>query len=256
MGKSTMARNIAYQALLAGHTVLFANAGQLLGRSGRAGQRLVADPAAAPLRRVRSALQSDEVGYLSYSNRHRRSAVRADQPALRDDAATVITTNKTVLRMARGLPQRRLRRLARRPADPQRRGRRPRGRVLSAQGSRGACPETGRPAPPQQVMKHRRAIKLPRHWTPEQALAAFELVDLIRDESGGSTTRPSRPRSATSASHPTIPVNKRSSATSRSEVRQLPAAAPARPTCVRVEYPRILTVANSAGACRLPAPHR
>ena len=31
LGKSTIARNIAYQALIAGHTVLFANAGQLLG---------------------------------------------------------------------------------------------------------------------------------------------------------------------------------------------------------------------------------
>ena len=33
-----------------------------------------------------------------------------------------------------------------------------------------------------QAMKRRRAIELPCYWTPEQALAAFELIDLIRDQ--------------------------------------------------------------------------
>jgi DNA replication protein DnaC len=31
VGKSTLARNVAYQALIHGHTVLFTSAGQLLG---------------------------------------------------------------------------------------------------------------------------------------------------------------------------------------------------------------------------------
>ena len=29
---------------------------------------------------------------------------------------------------------------------------------------------------------HIRPLALPDHWTPEQALAVFELIDLLRDE--------------------------------------------------------------------------
>jgi DNA replication protein DnaC len=69
VGKSTLARNIAYQAVLNGHTALFTNAGQLLGD-------LAAIDSASALRRrlahyaVPALLVIDEVGYLSYSNRH------------------------------------------------------------------------------------------------------------------------------------------------------------------------------------------
>jgi len=69
VGKSTLARNIAYQAVLNGHTALFTNAGQLLGD-------LAAIDSASALRRrlahyaAPALLVIDEVGYLSYSNRH------------------------------------------------------------------------------------------------------------------------------------------------------------------------------------------
>ena len=69
VGKSTLAQNIAHQALIAGHTVLFTSAGQLLG------DLCAIDSDSALRRRLRhyarpQLLVIDEVGYLSYSNRH------------------------------------------------------------------------------------------------------------------------------------------------------------------------------------------
>jgi DNA replication protein DnaC len=69
VGKSTLAQNIAHQALVHGHTVLFTSAGQLLG------DLCALDSDAALRRRLRhyarpQLLVIDEVGYLSYSNRH------------------------------------------------------------------------------------------------------------------------------------------------------------------------------------------
>jgi DNA replication protein DnaC len=69
LGKTMIAQNIAHQAILEGHTVLFATAGQLLGDL--AG--LDSDSALRyRLRRYAAPdlLVIDEVGYLSYSNRH------------------------------------------------------------------------------------------------------------------------------------------------------------------------------------------
>ena len=68
-GKTTLAQNIAHQAILAGHTVLFSTAGQLLG------DLCAIDSDAILRRRLRhyarpDLLVIDEVGYLSYSNRH------------------------------------------------------------------------------------------------------------------------------------------------------------------------------------------
>jgi DNA replication protein DnaC len=69
LGKSTIAKNIAYQALIHGHTVLFTTAGQLLGN-------LAALDSDSMLRRrlryytAPRLMCIDEVGYLSYSNRH------------------------------------------------------------------------------------------------------------------------------------------------------------------------------------------
>ena len=69
VGKSTLAQNIAHQALIEGHTVLFTSAGQLLGDlcalDSDSALRLRLRRYAAP-----SLLVIDEVGYLSYSNRH------------------------------------------------------------------------------------------------------------------------------------------------------------------------------------------
>ena len=69
VGKSTIARNIAHQAVLAGHSVLFTNAAAML-------NELAAQDGDNALRR-RLALYArprllviDEIGYLSYSNRH------------------------------------------------------------------------------------------------------------------------------------------------------------------------------------------
>ena len=69
VGKSTLAKNIAYQALVHGHTVLFTSAGQLLG------DLSALDSDSALRRRLRyyagpRLLCIDEIGYLSYSNRH------------------------------------------------------------------------------------------------------------------------------------------------------------------------------------------
>ena len=69
VGKSTLAQNIAHQALIQGHTVLFTSAGQLLG------DLCALDGDSALRRRLRhyarpQRLVIDEVGYLSYSNRH------------------------------------------------------------------------------------------------------------------------------------------------------------------------------------------
>jgi DNA replication protein DnaC len=69
IGKSTLAQNIAHQALIHGHTVLFTSAGQLLG------DLCALDSDSALRRRLRhyarpQLLVIDEVGYLSYSNRH------------------------------------------------------------------------------------------------------------------------------------------------------------------------------------------
>ncbi len=69
LGKTMIAQNIAHQAVLHGHTVLFTSAGQLLGDLAA----LDSDSALrARLRRYAapSLLVIDEVGYLSYSNRH------------------------------------------------------------------------------------------------------------------------------------------------------------------------------------------
>ena len=69
VGKTTLARNLAHQALVHGHTVLFTSAGQLLG------DLAALDSDSTLRRRLRhyagpDLLAIDEVGYLSYSNRH------------------------------------------------------------------------------------------------------------------------------------------------------------------------------------------
>ena len=69
VGKSTIAQNIAHQTLIEGHGVLFTSAGQLLG------DLCALDSDSALRRRLRHyarphLLVIDEVGYLSYSNRH------------------------------------------------------------------------------------------------------------------------------------------------------------------------------------------
>jgi DNA replication protein DnaC len=69
VGKSMIARNIAHQAVLAGHTVLFTSAGHMLNElAGADGDNALRHRLSVYARP--RLLVVDEVGYLSYSNRH------------------------------------------------------------------------------------------------------------------------------------------------------------------------------------------
>jgi DNA replication protein DnaC len=92
LGKTMIAQNIAHQAVLQGHTVMFATAGQLLGEL--AG--LDSDSALRyRLRRYAAPdlLVVDEVGYLSYSNRHADLLFELINRR-HEKKSTLITTNK------------------------------------------------------------------------------------------------------------------------------------------------------------------
>src|SRR5271166_5885758 len=98
--------------------------------------------------------------------------------------------------MARGVPKRRMRRLAGRPSPAQLRDRRHRRRMLPPQGSsrshrtarttasRGQIMSTPPDGP--QLPAHLRplTVEIPRTWTPKEALAVFELIDDLRDKIG------------------------------------------------------------------------
>ncbi len=92
VGKTTIAQNIAHQAVINGHTVLFATAGQMLGDL--AG--LDSDSALRTRLRRYAAPQLliiDEVGYLSYSNRHADLLFELIHRR-HEKKSTLITTNK------------------------------------------------------------------------------------------------------------------------------------------------------------------
>ena len=93
LGKSTLAQNIAHQAVLQGHTVLFTTAGQLLG------DLAALDSDSALRRRLRyyaapALLVIDEVGYLSYSNRHADLLFELINRR-HEQKSTLVTTNKS-----------------------------------------------------------------------------------------------------------------------------------------------------------------
>jgi DNA replication protein DnaC len=93
LGKSTIAKNIAYQALTRGHTVMFTTAGQLLGNLA------ALDSDAALRRRLRhytspGLLIIDEIGYLSYSNRHADLLFELVSRRY-EQKSTVVTTNRS-----------------------------------------------------------------------------------------------------------------------------------------------------------------
>lgn len=93
LGKTTIAQNIAHHAVLQGHTVLFTTAGQLLG------DLSALDSDSALRRRLRhyaapELLVVDEVGYLSYSNRH--ADLLFELVSRRhEQKSTLVTTNKS-----------------------------------------------------------------------------------------------------------------------------------------------------------------
>ncbi|KAI3603370.1 Mobile element protein [Cupriavidus necator H850] len=92
VGKSTLAQNVAHQALLHGHTVLFTSAGQMLG------ELAALDSDSALRKRLHryaapDLLLIDEVGYLSYGNRH--ADLLFELISRRYEArSTIVTTNK------------------------------------------------------------------------------------------------------------------------------------------------------------------
>src|SRR6202522_2702856 len=92
VGKSMFAQNIAHQAIIDGHTVLFTSAGQLLG------DLCALDSDSALQRRLRhyarpQLLVIDEVGYLSYSNRHADMLFQLVSRRYQNKS-TLITTNR------------------------------------------------------------------------------------------------------------------------------------------------------------------
>jgi DNA replication protein DnaC len=92
VGKSTIARNIAHQAVIQGYTVRFTTAGQMLG------ELTAQDGASALRRRIKLYAQPhllivDEVGYLSYSNRHADLLFEIVSRRY-EQKSTLITTNR------------------------------------------------------------------------------------------------------------------------------------------------------------------
>ena len=92
VGKSTLAMNVAHQALVLGHTVLFATASQMLG------ELAALDSDSALRRRLRRYAQPDilvidEVGYLSYSNRHADLLFKLISRRYQNHS-TIVTTNR------------------------------------------------------------------------------------------------------------------------------------------------------------------
>lgn len=93
VGKSMLARNVAHQALIHGHTVRFTTAGELLGNLA------ALDSDAALRRRLRhyaapDLLVIDEIGYLSYSNRHADLLFELVSRRY-ETKSTLVTTNKS-----------------------------------------------------------------------------------------------------------------------------------------------------------------
>lgn len=92
VGKSTMAQNLGYQAVMQGHTVLFTTAANML-------NDLAAKDGDIALRRrlkyyARPAfLLIDEVGYLSYSNRHADLLFEIINQRY-EQRSTLVTTNR------------------------------------------------------------------------------------------------------------------------------------------------------------------
>ena len=92
VGKSTIARNIAHLAVLQGNTVLFTTAGHMLN------ELAAQDGDNALRRRIKfyvhpQLLAIDEVGYLSYSNRHADLLFEIISRRYQEKP-TIITTNK------------------------------------------------------------------------------------------------------------------------------------------------------------------
>jgi DNA replication protein DnaC len=92
LGKTMLAQNVAHQAVISGHSVLFTTAGHMLG------DLAALDSDSALRRRLRHyarprLLVIDEVGYLSYSNRHADLLFELVSRRY-EQSSTFITTNR------------------------------------------------------------------------------------------------------------------------------------------------------------------
>jgi DNA replication protein DnaC len=92
LGKTMIAQNVAHQAVISGHSVLFTTAGHMLG------DLAALDSDSALRRRLRHyarprLLIIDEVGYLSYSNRHADLLFELVSRRY-EQSSTFITTNR------------------------------------------------------------------------------------------------------------------------------------------------------------------
>ncbi len=102
VGKSTIAANIAHRAILEGHTVRFATAASLLG------ELAALDSDTLLQRRLRfyarqHLLVIDEVGYLSYSNRHADLLFNIVSSRSQQNS-TIITTNRPFAEWGEAFP--------------------------------------------------------------------------------------------------------------------------------------------------------
>jgi len=92
VGKSTIARNIAHQAVLAGHTVLCTSAGHMLNElAGADGDNALRHRLGLYARP--RLLLIDEIGYLSYSNRHADLLFEVVSRRY-EEKSTLVTTNR------------------------------------------------------------------------------------------------------------------------------------------------------------------
>jgi DNA replication protein DnaC len=102
IGKTMLAQNIAQQALVRGHTVLFSSAAQLLG------DMAALDSDSALRSRLGfytrpDLLVIDEVGYLSYSNRHADLLFELISRRY-ESKSTIVTTNKAFVNWSEVFP--------------------------------------------------------------------------------------------------------------------------------------------------------
>ena len=93
LGKTMIAQNLAYQAVMQGHTVLFTSASEML-------NELAAQDGAAGLKRklrkyaTPDLLALDEVGYLSYDSRHADLLFEVVARRYKEQNAILLTTNR------------------------------------------------------------------------------------------------------------------------------------------------------------------
>jgi hypothetical protein len=204
VGKSMCACNLGYQAVLAGHTALFTTAGQLLG------ELAALDSDSGLRRRLRQyaapdVLVIDEVGYLSYSNRHADLLFELVSRRYQHKS-TVVTTNRAFADWGEVFPNAacvvslidRLMHRAevvridgesyRAKEAEEREAQRKAARMAKAQRPR-------RARPPMSELAHDQPRRgRAQHWTPEQALAVAECLQALRQHCGPPTAhRCSRP---------------------------------------------------------------